>query len=278
MMMKKKPAKKSIKKSLFVLLLASVMGAGTSCTSRSEKLYEQSIAALDSGNYSSAADLLEKTSLLEKDNVQKYRYLGEAARIVRFELQNYPKALRMFRTIILSSSDELQRIAAQEAISEIYLENLQDYSNALKELQILEPLLKDSKKKEKIRLRISQTLYLTGHSDQALEEITAAEKYVKFQGLHFLKLKAEILMSERRYKETLLAYEELRQKNASFFAEENLYVAVSIVYEEMEQYSEALNYLLKNEGFVKDKAYYELRIKRLKSKIANKPLSKGIRK
>lgn len=277
-MMKKKPAKKSIKKLLSVLMLASLLGAGTSCNSRSENLYEQSIAELDRGNYRAAADLLEKTSSLEKDNIQKYRYLGEAARIVRFELQNYQKALRMFREIILSSSDELQRIAAQEAISEIYLENLQDYSNALKELQILEPLLKDSKKKEKIRLRIAQTLFLTGHGDQALEEIVAAEKYVKFQGLNFLKLKAEILMAEKRYKETLQAYEELRHKNPSFFAEENLHIAVSIVYEEAEQFTEALNYLLKNESFIKDKAYYELRIKRLKSKIANKPLSKGIRK
>ncbi|MCC2679374.1 MAG: hypothetical protein K0R29_1950 [Pseudobdellovibrio sp.] len=254
------------------------MGISTSCNSRSENLYEQAITELDAGNYPAATDLLEKTSLLEKDHVQKYRYLGEAARIARFELQNYQKALRMFRTIILSSPDELQRISAQEAVAEIYMENLQDYSTALKELQILEPLLKDAKKKEKIRLRISQALYLTGHGDQALEEIAAAEKYVKYQGLHFLKLKAEILMAERRYKDTLLAYEELRQKNASYFAEENLYIAVSIVYEEMEQYKEALDYLLKNEAAVKDKVYFELRIKRLKAKIANKPLSKGIRK
>jgi len=254
------------------------MGASTSCNSRSENLYEQALAEIDNGNYRSATELLEKTSQLEKDSTQKYRYLGEAARLARFELQNYQKALRLFRNIILSSPDELQRIAAQEAIAEIYLENYQDYSTALKELQILEPLLKDSKKKEKIRLRIAQTLFLTGHSGQALEEITAAEKYVKYHGLHFLKLKAEILMAERRYKETLQTYEELRQQNSAYFAEENLYIAVSIVYEEMEQYSEALNYLLKNEAAVKDKVYFELRTKRLKSKIANKPLSKGIRK
>lgn len=276
--MKKKPAKKSTKNFLTAIVLVPLMGISTSCNSRSENLYEQAISQLDRGNYSSAANLMEKTAQLEKDATQKYRYLGEAARIVRFELQQYQKAMRMFREIILSSPDEAQRISAQEAVSEIYLENLQDYSGALKELQILEPLLKDAKKKEKIRLRIAQTLYLTGHSDQALEEITAAEKYVMHQGLHFLKLKAEILVAEKRYKETLQTYEELRLKNPSYFAEENLYIAVSIVYEEIEQYTEALNYLIKNEAAVKDRAYYELRIKRLKSKIANKPLSKGIRK
>jgi tetratricopeptide (TPR) repeat protein len=276
--MKKKPAKKSINKLISTLMLAVLLTAGTGCGSRSEKLYEQASTEVENGNYSLAAELLEKTSQLESENIQKYKYLGEAARIYRFELQNYAKALSLLREIILSSEDEGQRIAAQESITEIYFENLQDYQMALKELQILEPLLKDNSKKEKVRLRIAQMLYLTGNSKQALEEITSAEKYVKFQALHFLKLKAEILLAERRYKETLQTYEELRAKNPAYFADENLYIATSIVYEENEQYAEGLNYLIKNEASIKDKAYYELRVKRLKAKIANKPLSKGIRK
>jgi hypothetical protein len=76
----------------------------------------------------------------------------------------------------------------------------------------------------------------------------------------------------------LQTYEELRAKNSNYFAEENLYIAASIVYEENEQYTDGLNYLLKYEPAIKDKTYYELRVKRLKAKIANKPLSKGIRK
>ena len=277
MMMKKKPAKKSTR-FFHIGVLGLFLTAGTSCNSRSENLYEQASAEIEKGNYGFAETLLEKTAQIEKDDTQKYRYIGEAVRLLRFELQDYQKALTLLREIILSSPDEVQRIGAQEAISEIYLENLQDYASALKELQILEPLLKDPKKKEKIRLRIAQMLYLTGNSDQALEEINSAEKYIKYQSLQFLKLKAEILLAEKRYKETLQAYEELRLKNANFFAEENLYIGTSIVYEENEQYKEALEYLVKNESSIKDKTYYELRVKRLKSKIANKPLSKGVRK
>jgi tetratricopeptide (TPR) repeat protein len=276
--MKKKPAKKYTKTFFKFLMLAAVLTAGASCSSRADKLYQQASTELENGNYASAAELLEKTSQLESDNVQKFRYMAEAARVYRFELQKYQKALSLLKNIILAAEEEGQRIAAQESITEIYYENLQDYSTALKELQILEPLLKDTNKKEKVRLRIAQMLYLTGNNKQALEEISSAEKYVKFQGLQFLKLKAEILLAERRYKETLQTYEELRSKNSNYFAEENLYIAASIVYEENEQYTEGLNYLLKYEPAIKDKTYYELRVKRLKAKIANKPLSKGIRK
>jgi outer membrane protein assembly factor BamD (BamD/ComL family) len=176
--MKKKPAKKYTRTFLKSLLLAVALTAGSSCSSRADKLYQQASIELENGNYASAAELLEKTSQLESDNVQKFRYMAEAARVYRFELQKYQKALSLLKNIILAAEEESQRIAAQESITEIYFENLQDYSTALKELQILEPLLKDTNKKEKVRLRIAQMLYLTGNNKQALEEISSAEKYV----------------------------------------------------------------------------------------------------
>ena len=270
--------KKYTRLNFLLVILVACSATSISCSSRSQNLYEQATVENEKGHYRAAVDLLEKTSQLEKDNFNKYKYLGEAARIIRFELQEYERSIRELRTIILGSEDESQRIAAQEAITEIYLENLQNYESALKELQILEPLLNDSKKKEKIRLRIAQSLYLTGHNQQALEEITSAEKYIKFQSLNFSKLKAEILLAEKKYKDAIQTYEDIRNRNQQYFADENLYIATSVVYEENEQYTDALNYLVKNESFVKDKPYYDLRIKRLKSLIANKPLSRGVHK
>lgn len=276
--MKKKLAKKFI--SFFT---KTAVGIGfifntTACESRSDSLYEQAYLEIEKGHYRIAVDLLDKSTQIEEDPVKKYKNLLELARIIRFEIQDYNRSIKIFRNIILGASDETQRIAAQESLAEIYLENMQDYSMALKELQILEPLLTESKKKERTRLKIAQTLFLTGQNQQALEEIQSAEKYIKFYSINFLKLKAEVLLVLKNYKESLACYEELLKKNPSYFANENLYIATSIVYEENEQYNEALNYLLKNEAFVKDRSYLELRIKRLKEKIANKPLSRGIRK
>ena len=272
--MKTKPAKKSIKRFFLILALAIV----SACGPRAETLYTEAYSEIENGRFRIAVDLLEKSSNLETNNFSKYRNLSEAARLTRFEILDYERSIRMYRIVILKADDQAQRIAAQEAISEIYLENLQDYPMALRELQVLEPLLVDNRKKEKTRLRIAQALYLTGNNQQALEEINSAQKLIKFHELNFLKLKAQVLVSQKKYKEAIEAYDELRAKNINFFKEENLFIATSVVYEENEEYAEALNFLTKYEPMIKDKAYFELRTKRLKERMANKPLFKGKRK
>lgn len=272
--MKTKPAKKYIKKTLVVLALGTL----SACGPRADSLYSEAYKEIENGHFRLAVDLMEKSSNLENDNNIKYKYLSEAARIVRFEIQDFDRAVRMYRVVILKSDDQAQRIGAQEAISEIYLENLQDYSMALKELEVLEPLLTDNRKKERTRLRIAQALYLTGNNQQALEEINAAQKLIKFHELNFLKLKAQVLVAQKKFKEAIETYDDLRNKNINFFKEENLFIATSVVYEENEEYAEALNFLVKYEPMIKDKAYLELRTKRLKERMANKPLFKGKRK
>ena len=109
------------------------------CVQRSEKLYEEAYQEIEKGHFRIATDLLIRSSEAEENNVTKYKYLSEAARIVRFEIQDYPRALKMYRLIILDADDSTQRISAQEAIGEIELDNMQDYQQALKELQKLEP-------------------------------------------------------------------------------------------------------------------------------------------
>jgi tetratricopeptide (TPR) repeat protein len=270
-----RPVKKSTNRLFFVVALA-IFGAG--CAPRSEVLYEQALSEIQKGHFRIAVDLLERSAKVEKNDLNRNRYLSEAGRIVRFEIQDYERAIRIFRKIILDSDDEAQRLQSQEAVAEIYLENLQDYQSALKELQMLEPLLKDTKKKEKTKLRIAQTLYLTGNYQQALEEIEAAQKYFLVQEFNFSKLKGEILTAQKKYKEAIANYDGLRQKYPEQFAKENLFIAASIVFEENEQYSDALSYLKKYETQITDKVYFELRIKRLKERLDNKPLSRGPRK
>jgi tetratricopeptide (TPR) repeat protein len=272
--MRIKLAKKFTRSFLFLLALG-FLGA---CGPRAETLYSEAYSEIEAGRFRIAVDLLEKSANLETKNIDKYRNLSEAARLTRFEILDYPRAIRMYREVILKAEDQSQRIAAQEAVSEIYLENIQDYQLALRELQILEPLLTDNRKKERTRLRIAQALYLTGNYQQALEEINSAQKLIKFHELNFLKLKAQVLVGQKKYKEAIEAYDDLRNKNVNFFKEENLFIATSVVYEENEEYAEAMNFLTKYETMVKDKAYLELRIKRLKERMANKPLFKGKRK
>ncbi len=250
----------------------------SACTPQSEKIYSEAYSEIESGHFRIALDLLERSAALEKNDKKKTKALLEAVRIARFEVQDYERALRLNREIILKSTDPKQRLLAQETLAEIYLENVQNYSQALKELLILEQLVQGAEQKEKIRFKIAQAQFLTGNTMSALEYVEGSLKISAADRKIFLKLKSQILISLKRYDEALAAYEEIRKVDANFFAKENLYIATSIAYEEKEDYSSALLYLEKYQNLILDKAYLELRQKRLKEKLTNKPLFKGRRK
>lgn len=272
--MKIKPQKKYIK----IFLILQVFVFINACKPASEKIYNEAYNEIEKGHFRVAANLLEKSAELELNNSTKNKYLLEAARIIRFEIQDYERAIRVYRKIILQSQEENKRISAQEAIAEIYLENLFNYNKALKELQILEPLIKNTNDKEKIKLKIVLTQYLTGNFSQALEEINSAMISAKDEVLNFLKIKAQVLVAQKKYKEAITIYLEIYNRDAQYFEKENLFIATSVVYEENEDYAEALQYLIKHEAQIKDKSYYELRYKRLKERLVNKPFYKGKRK
>lgn len=275
-MMKKKLVKKSTKKFLLFSLIVNISLFG--CKKQSERLYDEAYAEIEKGHYRIAVDLLDRSANEETDNLKKTKALIEAARISRFEIQDYNRALKFNRSIILSSEDPQQRIKAQEALSEIYLENIQDFHAALKEFLILEPLLTDKIDKEKIKLKIAQAQLLSGNALAALESVDLSSKTSGEYQKHFLKMKSQILTSLKRFDDSLNNYETLRKLDETFFKNENLYITASFVYEEKEDYAGALKYLEKYSDQINDKTYLEIRNKRLQERLINKPFFKGRRK
>lgn len=282
--MKKKLAKKftniffNYQKRAVLVLSAALFLMLTSCVPQAEKLYNEAYQEIENGHFRIALGLLEQSAKIEKTDKKKTKALLEAARISRFEIQDFDRAIRIYREIILKSQDYKQRLNAQEAVAEINLENLQNYSQALKDLLILEQLNLSPEQNEKIKFRIAQAQFLTGNPKTSLEYIDVALKSATKDRRYLLKLKAEVLMSTSRRDEALLVYDELRKLDEKYFSDENLFIATSIAYEEKEDYSTALGYLEKHRDKIKDLAYLELREKRLKEKLLNKPLSKGRRK
>lgn len=273
--MKKKLVKKSIKTLIWGCAAFIFLSA---CTPQSERLYSQAYSEIENGHFRLALDLLERSAEAESQNKKKTKALVEAARIARFEIQDYGRALRLNREIVLTSEDSKQRLNAQESLAEIYLENLQNYTQALSELMILEQLVPDLQHKEKLRLKIAQAQFLTGNPLGSLEYIETSLKTANLEKRGFLKLKAQVLVALKKYDESLVVYEELRKLDEPFFAKENLYIATSIAFEEKEDYASALAYLDKYKAVIHDKSYLELRVKRLKERLSNKPLFQGRRK
>lgn len=261
-----------------LFLFAGILIGLNGCTPQSEKFYSEAYTEIENGHFRIALDLLEKSAAIEKDDKKKTKALVEAARIARFEIQDYDRAIRINRQIILKSEDLKQRILAQETLAEIYLENIQNYAQALNELLILEQLTLGPEEKEKLRFRIAQAYFLTGHPNASFEYIEASLKSPVSDRKNLLKLKAQILVSQKKYDDALATYEEIRKSEPDFFAKENLYISTSTVFEEKEDYASALAYLEKYQNLVNDKSYLELRFKRLRERLTNKPLFKGRRK
>ncbi len=249
-----------------------------SCQSRSEKLYSTAYEKINQNEFKEAVELLESSADLEKNNVQKTKALFEAARLLRFEIHDYEKALKILRIIVLDSKDSKMRILAEESIAEIYFDHLQNYHEALKELLILEPLLNNAKKRESVRFKIAQALRLTGSNLASLDYIEMSLKNNPTEPFQFHKLRAQILQSQQKFDEALKSYELIFEKNPTYFTSENLFNSVSSIYEEKKDYKLAIEYLEKNAEHISDKSYLELRIKKLKEKQINKPFSKGVRK
>lgn len=265
-------------KALSFLFCCGLFSLTLACTPPSEKMYSEAYSEIEKGNFRIALDLLERSAAVEKNDKKKTKALIEAARIARFEIQDYDRSIRIYRLIILKSEDPKQRLLAQETLAEIYLENIQNYSQALKELLILEQLTQGVEQKEKLRFKIAQAYFLSGNPSASLEYIDTSLNSVVADKKHFLKLKSQILIAQKKYDEALATYEDIRKLDAEFFAKENLYISTSIVFEEKEDYASALAYLEKYQSLIFDKVYLELRVKRLRERLTNKPLFKGRRK
>lgn len=250
----------------------------SSCIPRAEKLYNNGLDLLSKGKYLEAVEVLEDSAVLDSNRQRQSKSISEAARILRLEIKDYAKALMLYRKLILEAEDALVRLQAQDAITEIYFENLQDYSTALKELLILEPLVTDSQRKDFIKLRIAQCMQLTGSHTAALEFIEAALGSSKFEQKNFLKLKAQIFVTLKKYDDALNTNFYLLEIDPTYFKNENLFITQAMVYEEKQEYKLAFDFLTKHKDQIEDKNYLELRFKRLQEQMINKPFSRGMRK
>jgi tetratricopeptide (TPR) repeat protein len=255
-----------------------MVGTLCACQSRAEKFYHQAMKKVEQRQFLDAVDLLESSAELEKNNRIWSKTNFEIARILRFEIQDYNKALLVYRELILKSEDASIRLLSQEAIAEIYFENVQDYTTAVKEFLLLESLIKEASKLERIRLKIAQCYRYTGSLKTALEYIDVFINSAKEEKNAFLKLKAQIYSSLGQYDEALKYYNQIQAKDPTYFLNDNLYVAVAMVYEEKQDYKNAMAYLTQNKNKIKDQSFVDLRLKRLNEKLVNKPGSRGIRK
>lgn len=254
--------------------LAAQMG----CQSRAEKFYNLAQEKIHQRQYLDAVNLLENSAELEKNNRIWSKTNFEMATLLRLDIHDYSKAIHVYRQIILKSEDANLRIQSQQALADIYFENIQDYLLAIKELLLLESLETDAKNLEKIRLKLAQAYKYTGQFKTALEVVDLASKNAQEQKLNFLKLKYQIFNSLDQPDKALTSINLIELIDKEFFISENLFLDKAMIFEQKQDYKSSLETIKQYAQFVKDKNYLDLRLKRLQNKLTNKPFARGIRK
>src|SRR6187549_2354318 len=99
---------RSFFKTAALVTSTAVFILASGCTPKADKLYNEAYKEIENGHFRIAVNLLERSADLEKNDKKKTKALAEAARISRFEIQDFDHSLRIYRQIILKSQDPRQ--------------------------------------------------------------------------------------------------------------------------------------------------------------------------
>ena len=201
----------------------------------------------------------------------------EAARISLFETQQFSRAIDFFHHLVVYSVDEVERRRAQEAIAFIYFEKLNDYQAAIKEYSRLLVLPITESKKIEFKLAIAKSYFYLNKFNQAIIEINDLLKFElprdkAFTINHF---KASILLTKKEIEPAIQVYRQLLAEYPELSKKEKVGISIAVAYEDMNALDKAISILEEIRPSYDDADFIDIKIKRLKERIANLP---GVRR
>lgn len=275
--MKIKLVKKYIKK-VFLLFLILNLFHTFGCAKKAEQKYKLASKLKSEKLYRQATaeyELLVKLYPNEKISLQAAE---DAAHITEFEIKDYKRTIQFLEFLVMKSDQTEKRILAQEKLARIYFDQIQDYKNAITQFNKLIPHLESKSDQLRVRLMTARALYYLGEFDQSLTEVDSllrigAEDEQKYEAL---LLKSNIYMAKKTFSKSIEIYNELLKLDEKRSRLENIHLALALCYEEMTDYKKAIEVIEEAKKSDPQNEYFELRIKRLSERLANKPGAKGI--
>jgi len=236
--------------------------------------------AINHQDYPTALEILEKIMTDNPDTPKALEAARIGARVAHLNAKNHVLAIEFFRYIVVRSADTEERKTAQQYIAQIEFENLQDYNQAILEYEKL--LRLDNKPDEifKYRLNLAKSHLRQNNVDQAVVEldILLAQKLPPEEAFEARVLKANTLVAAKRLPEAVTAWEDIIKDFPDKAKKENVALNLSVCYEELKEYSKAIETLQSmREGYVHPE-FLDMRIQRLKGRLENRPGAQGLKK
>lgn len=250
------------------------------CTPPEGKDFKKGQREALQGQYPSSLESYERAMKRNPTGNWALRAAREGARIAFFETKDFKKAAYFYRHLVVNSSDSQERIESQQKMGEVYLENLQDYPQAIIEYsKLVEQNLSDQEVGQ-FRLGLARAHYYQNNLFQADSEITQIFKLKVEPPLRFnaYMLKGNILIAQKDFSRAATLFKELIKEYPEKSQQENVPMTLAVCYEEAGELKEALLVLEGLKKTYKPPEYIELRVKRLKERQKNQPGAKGFRK
>ena len=273
--MRTEPLKRLI--SFFIFLIC---GFPAACTPPEGQDFKQGQIEASKGQYSLSLESFDRSTKRNPTSPWAMKSAREGARIAFFEAKDFKKAAQFYRHIVLNSTDPQERVEAQQKLGEVYLDNLQDYGQAIIEYsKLVEQNLSDQEVGT-YRLGLARAHYYQNNLFQSDSEITQILKLKVEPPLRFnaLMLKGNILIAQKDFSKAANLFKELIRDYADRAQRESVPMTLAVCYEEAGEMQNALQVLEGLRGHYSPPEYIELRIKRLKERQKNQPGARGFRK
>lgn len=248
------------------------------CSSKSESLMSEAVQASNNQNYRIAINKLEQ---IVKRNDKSNKVLEAAqlgAKIALFEIKDYAKSIFFLRTIVHKSQNYEEIKIAQIQIALIYFEQLQDYQEAI--ILFNKIIESDDNKKNVIdlRLKLARAYFYINNYEQSEKELNLILKDNPSEEIYFqsLQLLGNLNFSQKKYKEAVSHFTILTEKFPEKSLKDNVFLNLSVCYEELKDYKKAIDVLEKIQEVYNPKEYIKLRLKRLSERKINAPGARGL--
>ncbi len=262
-----------------LVLAALVLGCEMESESSLKKKAEESES---SGNYKRAIESYEKIINIKGKGQDSVPFAKAAAQMALIKTKEYERALKFFRYIILNSTSSEDRLEAQKNIAEIHFTHIAtpDHSEAIKELSKLLTLNLTAEEKVNYHTDLAKAYYRANNFYQAQIEIDRILQETKDKTRHYdlKRLKADIYLSSKDQQNAVNIYVDLLKSYPEQAKKDDIGLSLAVSYEDQERYDKAIEVLTSLKKESEKPEYLDLRIKRLKERLAQQPGAHGLRK
>ena len=233
--------------------------------------------AAANGDPASAVKILERVREHEPDGQRALTASRYGSRIAQFEAKDYNAAVEFNRHLILRSDDPDERVQAQKNVAQIYFENLQDYAQAVQEIEKILKLNLPPEEAFRYRLNLAKSHFQLNNLEQAASEIDVIlSKKLRDDDIFDAKqVKANIEVAAKNLPAAAQIWEEILKQFPDRAKREKVAMNLVVCYEEMKDFTKAIEALEFMKADDPNPEFIELRIQKLKERKINQPGAGG---